>query len=146
MAQKVTAMDIRAATALAGQVENVAVFCRQQQISRATFYKWRRRFLAEGLAGGGVAEADEAARSGAASAAMTGGDVAEHGLEVAGNGLRTSFSVSQPGQRQPSNPNFVMCRSQSPTLLNVSRCWTRVPKSTSPKQAEPVTASVPCGA
>jgi transposase len=51
MAQKVTAMDIRAATALAGQVENVAAFCRQQQISRATFYKWQHRFREQGLAG-----------------------------------------------------------------------------------------------
>ena len=44
-------MDIRAATALAGQVDNVAEFCRQQQISRQTFYKWRRRFYADGLGG-----------------------------------------------------------------------------------------------
>src|ERR1700755_990817 len=51
MAQKVTAMDIRAATALAGQIENVAAFCRSQQISRETFYKWRRRFRERGLAG-----------------------------------------------------------------------------------------------
>ncbi|MFZ0832536.1 MAG: helix-turn-helix domain-containing protein, partial [Mycobacterium sp.] len=51
MAQKVTAMDIRAATALAGQVENVAAFCRRQQISRQTFYKWRRRFGDDGLVG-----------------------------------------------------------------------------------------------
>jgi transposase InsO family protein len=51
MAQKVTAMDIRAATALAGQVENVAAFCRKQQISRQTFYKYRRRFDQHGLAG-----------------------------------------------------------------------------------------------
>jgi transposase InsO family protein len=51
MAQKVTAMDIRTATALAGQVENVAAFCRKQQISRQTFYKWRHRFGDEGLAG-----------------------------------------------------------------------------------------------
>jgi transposase InsO family protein len=51
MAQKVTAMDIRAATALAGQIENVAAFCRSQQISRQTFYKWRRRFGEQGLAG-----------------------------------------------------------------------------------------------
>lgn len=51
MAQKVTAMDIRAATALAGQVENVAAFCRRHQISRQTFYKWRRRFGESGLAG-----------------------------------------------------------------------------------------------
>lgn len=51
MAQKVTAMDIRAATALAGQVENVAQFCRERQISRQTFYKYRNRFGEEGLAG-----------------------------------------------------------------------------------------------
>ena len=51
MAQKVTAMDIRAATALAGQIENVSAFCRSQQISRETFYKWRRRFGEQGLAG-----------------------------------------------------------------------------------------------
>ena len=51
MTQKVTAMDIRAATAMAGQVDNVAAFCRAQQISRTTFYKWRRRFVEHGLAG-----------------------------------------------------------------------------------------------
>ena len=45
---KVTAMDIRAATALAGEIENVAEFCRRHQISRVTFYKWRARFAAEG--------------------------------------------------------------------------------------------------
>jgi transposase InsO family protein len=32
-------------------VENVAAFCRQQQISRATFYKWQHRFREQGLAG-----------------------------------------------------------------------------------------------
>ena len=51
MAQKVTAMDIRSATALAGHVENVAEFCRRQQISRQTFYKFRARFKEEGLEG-----------------------------------------------------------------------------------------------
>jgi transposase InsO family protein len=51
MAQKVTAMDIRAATAYAGQIENVAAFCRREQISRQTFYKYRRRFREDGLAG-----------------------------------------------------------------------------------------------
>jgi transposase InsO family protein len=51
MAQKVTAMDIRVAAALAGQIENVAQFCRDQQISRQTFYKWRRQFREHGLAG-----------------------------------------------------------------------------------------------
>lgn len=44
-------MDIRAATALAGEIENVAEFCRRHQISRVTFYKWRARFATEGLAG-----------------------------------------------------------------------------------------------
>lgn len=51
MAQKVTAMDIRMAAALAGQVDNVAAFCRHEQISRQTFYKFRARFVQEGLAG-----------------------------------------------------------------------------------------------
>ena len=51
MAQKVTAMDIRAAAAFAGQIDNVSQFCRDRQISRQTFYKWRRRFGQNGLAG-----------------------------------------------------------------------------------------------
>ncbi len=51
MAQKVTAMDIRMATALAGQIENVAQFCRDSGISRETFYKYRRRFGECGIEG-----------------------------------------------------------------------------------------------
>jgi len=51
MAQKVTAMDIRVAAACAGQIENVSAFCRGQQISRQTFYKYRNRFRQDGLAG-----------------------------------------------------------------------------------------------
>lgn len=51
MAQKVTAMDIRMAAALAGQVDNVADFCRREQISRQTFYKYRRRFREGGIDG-----------------------------------------------------------------------------------------------
>ncbi|APE15769.1 IS481 family transposase [Mycobacterium sp. WY10] len=51
MAQKVTAMDIRMAAALAGQIENVAQFCRDSGISRQTFYKYRRRFREDGIAG-----------------------------------------------------------------------------------------------
>ena len=51
MAQKVTAMDIRMAAALAGQVDNVAEFCRREQISRQTFYKYRARFGEEGIGG-----------------------------------------------------------------------------------------------
>lgn len=45
------AMDIRMAAALAGQIENVAEFCRQEQISRQTFYKYRQRFRDEGVDG-----------------------------------------------------------------------------------------------
>jgi transposase InsO family protein len=51
MAQKVTAMDIRVAAACAGQIDNVSAFCRCQKISRQTFYKYRRRFREDGLAG-----------------------------------------------------------------------------------------------
>ncbi|WP_027331286.1 IS481 family transposase [Mycolicibacterium tusciae] len=51
MAQKVTAMDIRMAAALAGQVDNVAEFCRREHISRQTFYKFRGRFRDGGIDG-----------------------------------------------------------------------------------------------
>ena len=51
MAQKVTAMDIRMAAALAGQVQNVTAFCTCHGISRQTFYKYRRRFACEGING-----------------------------------------------------------------------------------------------
>lgn len=44
-------MDVRCATAMAGQVQNVAEFCRVQGISRQTFYKWRRRFVMDGVDG-----------------------------------------------------------------------------------------------
>ena len=44
-------MDIRAVTAMPGQIENVSVFCRDHQMSRQSFYKWRRRFRQHGLAG-----------------------------------------------------------------------------------------------
>lgn len=44
-------MDLRAATALAGQIDNVSQFCRDRQISRQTFYKFRRRFAQDGIAG-----------------------------------------------------------------------------------------------
>ena len=39
------------ATACAGAIKDVAAFCREQQISRKTFYKWRARFAAGGLDG-----------------------------------------------------------------------------------------------
>lgn len=51
MAQRAAAMDVRMAAAVAGGSVNVAVFCRERGISRQTFYKWRRRFAAEGVAG-----------------------------------------------------------------------------------------------
>jgi transposase InsO family protein len=51
MAQKVTAMDIRMAAALAGEIDNVAEFCRRRNISRETFYKYRRRFRGGGIEG-----------------------------------------------------------------------------------------------
>lgn len=51
MAGMVAAMDVRMATALAGAVGNVSAFCAEQQISRQTFYKWRRRFAAQGVPG-----------------------------------------------------------------------------------------------
>ena len=51
MAWKVTAMDVRMAAALAGGVRDVTGFCREQGISRQSFYKWRRRFADEGVDG-----------------------------------------------------------------------------------------------
>lgn len=44
-------MDIRMAAALAGQIDNVAQFCRDNSISRETFYKYRRRFGERGIEG-----------------------------------------------------------------------------------------------
>jgi transposase InsO family protein len=52
MAQKVIAMDVRMAAALApGVIVDVRRFCQEQGISRQTFYKYRRRFLEEGIEG-----------------------------------------------------------------------------------------------
>lgn len=46
-------MDVRMATAVSGAVRKgeVSAFCREHQISRQTFYKWKRRAQAEGQAG-----------------------------------------------------------------------------------------------
>lgn len=46
-------MDVKVAAAVAGAIEpgRVAGFCRQCGISRQTFYKWRKRYAAEGLDG-----------------------------------------------------------------------------------------------
>lgn len=44
-------MDVRLRAAVASEDLNVAAFCRDSGVSRETFYFWRRRYLAEGLAG-----------------------------------------------------------------------------------------------
>lgn len=44
-------MDVRLRIAVASPEMNVSAFCRAQGISRETFYVWRRRYEAEGLAG-----------------------------------------------------------------------------------------------
>jgi transposase InsO family protein len=44
-------MDVRLRIAVASGATNVAEFCREVGISRETFYVWRRRYLAEGVAG-----------------------------------------------------------------------------------------------
>lgn len=54
MAELVVSMEQRLAVAFlscAGGPVNVAAFCREQGISRQTFYVYRRRFEAEGIAG-----------------------------------------------------------------------------------------------
>ena len=54
MADLVVSMELRFAVAFAacgGCPVNVAAFCREQGISRQTFYVYRRRFLAEGVQG-----------------------------------------------------------------------------------------------
>jgi transposase InsO family protein len=51
MARKVTAMDVRMASVLPGAVGDVSRFCREQQISRQTYYKWRARYVEEGIDG-----------------------------------------------------------------------------------------------
>lgn len=46
-------MDVKLAAGVAGTVRKgeVAEFCREQGISRQTFYKWKARFVADGLEG-----------------------------------------------------------------------------------------------
>jgi transposase InsO family protein len=44
-------MDVRLAAAVTDSSINVAAFCRERGVSRQTFYEWRRRYEAEGLAG-----------------------------------------------------------------------------------------------
>jgi transposase InsO family protein len=53
MAGEVVPMDVRLLAAISGELDdlNVAALCRERGVSRKTFYKWRARFEAEGLAG-----------------------------------------------------------------------------------------------
>jgi transposase InsO family protein len=51
MARRVVPVDVRLAAAVTGGEINVAAFCREQGISRDTFYRWRKRYRDEGLAG-----------------------------------------------------------------------------------------------
>lgn len=51
MARKVASVDVRLTAAVTGGEINVAAFCRAQGVSRDTFYRWRSRYLEEGLAG-----------------------------------------------------------------------------------------------
>jgi transposase InsO family protein len=44
-------MDVRMRIAVSSPETNVSAFCRAHSISRETFYVWRRRYEAEGLAG-----------------------------------------------------------------------------------------------
>ena len=44
-------MDVRLRAAVADDAVSVAALCRELRISRQTFYKWRARYRAEGLAG-----------------------------------------------------------------------------------------------
>ena len=53
MAERVTPVEMRLMAAVAGSLEgvNVTALCAEARVSRKTFYKWRGRFVAEGLAG-----------------------------------------------------------------------------------------------
>jgi transposase InsO family protein len=51
MAGEVVSMDVRLRIAVASEGVNVSEFCREFGISRQTFYAWRCRYRAEGVAG-----------------------------------------------------------------------------------------------
>src|SRR4051812_14917941 len=51
MAQRVAPMDVRLVAAVTGVEINVSAFCRDHGISRDAFYRWRQRYVDEGLAG-----------------------------------------------------------------------------------------------
>ena len=44
-------MDVRLKIAVSSPSINVAAFCREYEISRETFYVWKRRYMAEGVEG-----------------------------------------------------------------------------------------------
>lgn len=51
MAKRVVSMEVRMRIAVASDDLNVSAFCREHGLSRETFYRWRRRHLAEGPLG-----------------------------------------------------------------------------------------------
>lgn len=51
MAQRQIPVNVKLMAALVDKGLNVAEYCREQGISRSTFYKWRSRYRREGLAG-----------------------------------------------------------------------------------------------
>ena len=51
MAREVTPMDVRLRIAVASDELNVAAFCREQGVSRQTFYVWHRRYRTDGVDG-----------------------------------------------------------------------------------------------
>ena len=61
MTGTVAPMDVRMAAAMVGAVGNVAEFCRGQNITRTTYYKWQKRFAADGI--DGLAERSRRPRS-----------------------------------------------------------------------------------
>ena len=69
MGRSVTAMDVKLTAALV-DVGNVSEFCREQGISRTTFYKWRTRYRDGGLSG-----LDEKSRRPRSSRPLMGSDV-----------------------------------------------------------------------
>jgi transposase InsO family protein len=61
MTGTVAPMDVRMAAAMVGAVGNVAEFCRAQNITRTTYYKWQKRFADGGV--DGLAERSRRPRS-----------------------------------------------------------------------------------
>jgi transposase-like protein len=53
MAREVAPMDLRLLAAVSGELDglSVAAVCRERGVSRKTFYEWRARYVAEGVAG-----------------------------------------------------------------------------------------------